>query len=85
MIAGKIEKKQISKSELLDVVRIIRLVLEQFKGENTETLKFASTQIVKSKLFQLCLIYLKENLHHNNLLVSSLISTLELISKLKFN
>lgn len=59
--------------------------MEQIKIENTETVKLASNQILKSKLFHHCLTYLKENLQHNNLIVSSLISTVGFIAKLKFN
>ena len=67
------------------MVRIIRLLLEQIKIENTETVKGAARQIIKSKLFTYCLTYLKENIQHNNLIVSSIISTIILISKLKHN
>lgn len=67
------------------VSKFIRLVMQEDKQERSEAVKLAYNEIVKTKIFYILLVYLKDNIHQNNLVTSSIMGTITFLSTLDFN
>lgn len=67
------------------VSKFIRLVMQEDKQERNEAVKVAYNEIVKTKIFYILLVYLKENIHQNSLVASSIMGTITFLSTLDFN
>jgi len=59
--------------------------MQEDKQERSEAVKLAYNEIVKTKIFYILLVYLKDNIHQNNLVTSSIMGTITFLSTLDFN